>query len=192
MDTENEGPPVAPQLGRGEVFVELSALLGRGTRYIGKLDFDGRVRIEGSFEGEIRGKDVLVIGDGADVKADIEVGVCIVTGGNVQGNIRARDAIELHAPAVVQGDLHAPNVFIDRGVKFRGACRMEPLEGEPVDEEIEALQAATAAGPEHAAAGSEHATPQPKPLDSSLAHLPNSSDEESPSPSNEALGEPEA
>jgi len=112
------------------LLVELNALLGRGTRYEGKLHFEGRVRIEGHFEGEIRGQDVLVIGQGADVTAEIDVGACIVTGGRVEANIRARDAIELHVPAIVCGDLHAPNIFIDRGVQFEGKCRMAPLDAE--------------------------------------------------------------
>jgi cytoskeletal protein CcmA (bactofilin family) len=110
-----------------DAIVELNALLGQGTNYAGKLWFEGRVRIEGQFEGDIRG-DVLVIGAGAEVVGSIEVGVCIVTGGKVRANIRARDAIELHAPAQVVGDLHAPNVFIDRGVQFEGNCQMAPLE----------------------------------------------------------------
>ena len=33
---------------------EISALLGRGTRFEGKLSFEGRVRIDGAFTGEIR------------------------------------------------------------------------------------------------------------------------------------------
>lgn len=110
-----------------ELLVELNALLGRGTEYAGKLSFEGRVRIEGRFSGEIRGE-VLVIGEGAEVDGDIEVEMCVVTGGRVRAGIRARNAIELHAPAVVHGDLHAPNVFIDRGVQFEGACKMAPLD----------------------------------------------------------------
>jgi cytoskeletal protein CcmA (bactofilin family) len=118
--------------GPNEAMVELNALLGRGTRYAGKLWFEGRIRIEGQFEGEIRGQDVLVIGAGAEVEGDIEVGVCIVTGGRVRAGIRAYHAIELHAPAVVVGDMHAPNIFIDRGVTFEGNCKMAPLgEREP-------------------------------------------------------------
>ncbi len=109
---------------------ELNALLGRGTRYHGKLSFEGRIRIEGRFEGEIRGDEVLVIGEGAEVDGDIEVGTCIVVGGTVRANIRARDAIELHVPAVVFGDLHSPNVFIDRGVQFEGRCTMAPVVAE--------------------------------------------------------------
>jgi cytoskeletal protein CcmA (bactofilin family) len=115
---------------------ELNALLGRGTHYAGKLHFEGRVRIEGHFDGEIRGDAapaggepaVLVIGDGAEVEGTIEVGACIVVGGRVKGDIRARQAIELHAPAEVHGDLHAPNIFIDRGVRFEGNCKMAPLD----------------------------------------------------------------
>ncbi|MBI4700097.1 MAG: polymer-forming cytoskeletal protein [Deltaproteobacteria bacterium] len=116
--------PVPAQIGP---LLELHALLGRGTRYCGKLDFEGRVRIEGRFEGQIRGDDVLVIGEGAEVKGEIDVAVCIVTGGQVEANIRARDAIELHVPAVVKGSLHSPAIFIDRGVRFEGSCTMAPL-----------------------------------------------------------------
>ena len=76
-----------------EPLVELNALLGRGTNYSGKLHFTGKVRIEGTFDGEIRGNDVLVIGAGAQVDGDIEVGVCIVTGGRIDANIRARDRL---------------------------------------------------------------------------------------------------
>jgi cytoskeletal protein CcmA (bactofilin family) len=109
---------------------EINALLGRGTHFEGKLHFDGRVRIDGNFRGEIEGDDVLVIGEGAVVSGEIFVSTCIVTGGEVLANIRARDAIELYAPAKVTGALHAPAIFIDRGVTFEGTCKMAPLDDE--------------------------------------------------------------
>ena len=113
---------------QGERPTEITALLGRGTHFEGKLSFDGRVRLDGSFRGDIRGDDVLVIGEGALVIGQIEVGTCIVTGGEVQADIRARDAIELYAPSKVTGALHAPAIFIDRGVQFEGTCKMAPLD----------------------------------------------------------------
>ncbi|MFP6687410.1 MAG: polymer-forming cytoskeletal protein [Polyangiaceae bacterium] len=116
-------------------FVELSSLLGRGTRYEGKVYFEGRARIEGSFSGEIRGEDVLVIGPGAEIDGNIDVGSCIVVGGVVRAGIRATHAIELHQPAEVHGDLHAPNIFIDRGVKFEGGCTMAPVDRGDADPE---------------------------------------------------------
>ena len=118
-----------PHEGTAQRPTEITALLGRGTHFEGKLFFEGRIRVDGSFRGEIRGEDVLVIGDGAQVVGEIEVATCIVTGGQVEANIRARDAIELYAPSRVTGDLHAPAIFIDRGVLFEGSCKMAPLDG---------------------------------------------------------------
>ena len=129
---ERDGAPGTSRSGDpGHRPAEIIALLGRGTRFEGKLFFEGRVRIDGSFRGEIRGDDVLVIGEGALVSGEVHVASCIVTGGEVEANIRARDAIELYAPSKVTGALHAPAIFIDRGVKFEGSCKMAPLDDEP-------------------------------------------------------------
>jgi cytoskeletal protein CcmA (bactofilin family) len=100
---------------------EITALLG----------IEGRVRIDGVFRGEIQSDDTLVIGEGAEVHAEIDVATVIVRGGVVHGNIRAKTAIELHAPGRMVGNLHSPSVFIDRGVEFQGACRMDPVDGPP-------------------------------------------------------------
>ncbi len=105
---------------------EITALLGRGTHFEGKLQFEGRVRIDGVFKGEIQSDDTLVIGDGAEIHAEIDVATVIVRGGVVHGNIRARNAIEIHAPGKMVGNLHSPSLFIDRGVEFQGTCRMDP------------------------------------------------------------------
>jgi cytoskeletal protein CcmA (bactofilin family) len=128
---------------------EITALLGRGTHFEGKLSFEGRIRVDGSFKGEIRGDDVLVIGEGAFVEGKIEVSTCIVTAGEVRADIRARDAIELYPAAVVVGSLHAPAIFIDRGVKFEGTCTMAALDEPAASAAGEApadLEAPTVAG----------------------------------------------
>ena len=134
---------------------EINALLGRGTHFEGKLHFDGRVRVDGSFQGEIWGDDVLVIGEGALVVGEIQVATCIVTGGEVRANIRARDAIELYAPAKVTGALHAPAIFIDRGVQFEGSCKMAPL-----DEPALGDEAPAPANAESVSEGTEPGAPQ--------------------------------
>jgi cytoskeletal protein CcmA (bactofilin family) len=108
---------------------EITALFGKGTRFEGKLHFEGRVRIDGIFKGEIKSDDTLIIGDGAEVHAEIECGTVIVRGGTVHGNVRAKTQIEVHAPAKLIGNIHSPSVFIDRGVEFQGSCRMDSLDG---------------------------------------------------------------
>src|ERR1700735_25580 len=110
---------------------EITALLGRGTQFEGKLHFEGRVRIDGSFKGEIHSDDTLIVGDGAEVHAEIDVATVIVRGGIVHGNVRAKTAIEVHAPGKIVGNLHSPSLFIDRGVEFQGSCRMDAVEETP-------------------------------------------------------------
>src|ERR1700723_607180 len=111
---------------------EITALLGRGTPFEGKLHFEGRVRIDGTFKGEIQSDDTLIIGDGAEVHAEIDVATMIVRGGAVHGNVRAKTAIEIHAPGKLHGNIQSPSVFIDRGVEFQGSCRMDAMDAKPV------------------------------------------------------------
>jgi cytoskeletal protein CcmA (bactofilin family) len=110
----------ARQQGAGEI----TTLLGRGAAFEGKLTFEGTVRIDGRFKGEVFSDDVLVIGDGAQVEATIDVGEVIIQG-TVVGNVTAKRSIEIHAPGRVKGDLHTPALQIDKGVIFEGRSFME-------------------------------------------------------------------
>lgn len=107
---------------------EITALLGRGTEFEGTLLFDGRLRIDGTFRGKIVSPDTLIVGDGADVDAQIDVANVIIKGGEVRGAIRASASIELYPPSRVSASLHSPSIFIDKGVHFEGTCKMAELE----------------------------------------------------------------
>src|SRR5215510_9161252 len=97
---------------------EITTLLGRGAT------FEGTVRVDGRFKGEVFSDDVLVIGEGAIVEAEIDIGEVIVQG-TVIGNIKAKRSIEIHAPGRVKGDIHTPSLQIDKGVIFEGRSFME-------------------------------------------------------------------
>jgi cytoskeletal protein CcmA (bactofilin family) len=101
----------------------LNAFLGEGTSFKGNLTFEGTVRIDGKLEGEIFTKDMLVIGEGATVRADIHVGV-IVVGGTVHGNVTASGKVELHSGAKLYGNIRTPGLSIAEGVIFEGSCSM--------------------------------------------------------------------
>ncbi|MGE3460029.1 MAG: polymer-forming cytoskeletal protein, partial [Kofleriaceae bacterium] len=94
----------------------------------GKLSFDGTVRIDGRFKGEVFSDDTLVIGVGALVEAEIDIGEVIIQG-TVIGNVKAKRSIEIHAPGRVKGDLHTPALQIDKGVMFEGRSFMENATG---------------------------------------------------------------
>jgi cytoskeletal protein CcmA (bactofilin family) len=101
----------------------LNAMLGAGSVFEGKLHFEGQVRIDGTFTGEITTTDHLVIGEGAKVSATINCGSVEVKG-DINGNIIASASIVLRATARVQADLNAPSLVIDKGAVFEGNTRM--------------------------------------------------------------------
>jgi len=116
---------------------EIHALLGRGSRFEGKLTFQGRVRIDGEFSGEIFSDDVLIIGEESHVQANIDVGTLIIRGGSLKGNVRATQLVEIYAPARVYCDIHTPQLFLDKGVVFEGNCSMLEKEDVDVDEVVD-------------------------------------------------------
>lgn len=110
----------------------INTLLEKGSHFEGKLTFEGGVRIQGTFKGEIFSDDVLVIGAGARVEAEIDIGEVIIQG-TVIGNIRASRYIEIHAPGRVKGDLTTPSLKIERGAIFQGRSFMEEAAETSVD-----------------------------------------------------------
>src|SRR4030095_13299467 len=93
----------------------------------GKLTFEGTVRINGHFAGEIFSNDTLIIGDTAVLNAEVDVDTIIISG-EVNGNITARTRIEVHRPGVLRGNIITPSLIIEEGVTFEGTCRM-PKQG---------------------------------------------------------------
>lgn len=106
---------------------EIHTIIGRGASFEGKLTFEGTVRVDGSFKGEIFTDDVLVVGEGARLEAEIMVGTLVVNG-EIKGNVTATQGVELHQPAKVVGNIATPSIVIDKGVIFEGNCRMQNLE----------------------------------------------------------------
>ena len=110
-------------LGQSNSTAALNALLGAGSVFEGKLHFEGQVRIDGTFTGEITTTDLLIIGEGAKVSATINCGSVEIKG-DINGNVNASDSIVLRATARVQADIYAPSLVIDKGAVFEGNSRM--------------------------------------------------------------------
>ncbi len=103
---------------------DIIAVLGKGSEFEGKLTFEGAVQIDGRFTGEVFSKGTLIIGENARVKAEISVSNVVVRG-DMTGNIRAHNCVELHAPARLVGNLVTPSLYVQKGVIFEGNTIME-------------------------------------------------------------------
>lgn len=104
-----------------------NAILDRGSEFEGKLTFEGTVRIDGKFKGEIFSEASLVVGESGKVEADINVGSVVISG-EVVGNIKAKNKVEIHSPGTVRGNINTPALVIEEGVVFEGNCSMADRE----------------------------------------------------------------
>jgi cytoskeletal protein CcmA (bactofilin family) len=102
---------------------EIKAFLGQGAEFIGKLIFNGSVRIDGNFQGEIFGQGSLVVGEGALVKAEIAVKSVYISG-DVQGNIEVKEKFNIHPTGKFLGDVHTPVFVMEEGAFFDGRSHM--------------------------------------------------------------------
>jgi cytoskeletal protein CcmA (bactofilin family) len=99
-------------------------LLGSGVQFEGKLTFTGTVRIDAKFVGSIVTDDVLVVGDRAKIDAEITCGT-VVVGGEVNGNITAKEGVELHRSARVHGNVETASLSVEKGALLHGAVHMK-------------------------------------------------------------------
>ncbi len=58
----------------------IRAYLGSDALFKGALSFEGTVRIDGKFEGQVNTSDTLVIGETGDMKAELKVGTLVCKG----------------------------------------------------------------------------------------------------------------
>ena len=103
---------------------EIKAFLGPGSEFEGKLVFDDIVRLDGAFRGEIASKDTLIVGEAADIQAEITVGSLILSG-RFKGNIKASSRVELRNPAMVEGNIETPVLIVEEGVRVNSNISMK-------------------------------------------------------------------
>jgi cytoskeletal protein CcmA (bactofilin family) len=108
---------------------EVRAFLGKGAEFTGKLMFNGAVRIDGDFKGDIFGNGTLVIGEGAEVEADIHADSVLVSG-MVRGQIDVKKMLKIYSTGRLLGDVSALAFSIEEGAFFEGNCHMTRSEAE--------------------------------------------------------------
>ena len=91
----------------------------------GNLKFSGELTFEGKLEGEINTDGTLHLGDSAVVNGNMNVGTVIVRG-KVNGNILAKDKIEIKSKSELFGDVRSSKLVIEEGVTFVGKTEVNP------------------------------------------------------------------
>jgi cytoskeletal protein CcmA (bactofilin family) len=102
----------------------ITSVLGDGTAYNGKLTGRGGVRIEGSFDGEIKLNGLLVVGTTGKVTCEDLRARTVIVAGSVRGDITATK-VEIRASGRVWGNVTTVAFSTEEGAFLRGQIQME-------------------------------------------------------------------
>lgn len=105
---------------------ETISMLGGGSNWSGKLEFEGMARIDSDFSGEIVTTGTLVVGKTAYIKAQIQVGKLVLNGA-LEGQVHATQMVVLDSTAVLTGDVHTPSIVTMAGAVLNGTLKMNSL-----------------------------------------------------------------
>jgi cytoskeletal protein CcmA (bactofilin family) len=85
--------------------------------------------LDGVFKGDIFGSGTLVVGEGAEVEADIHVDSFLISG-TVRGQIDVKKSVKIYSTGQLLGDVNTPTFSIEEGAFFEGTCHMTRNEAE--------------------------------------------------------------
>jgi cytoskeletal protein CcmA (bactofilin family) len=102
----------------------ITSVLGVGLIWQGSITGSGGVRVEGTFEGEINLKGLLVIGETGKVTCENVRAANVIVAGAVKGNITAQK-VEIRSTGRVWGDILTTAFATEEGAFLRGQIRME-------------------------------------------------------------------
>jgi len=111
----------------------ITSVLGADVIWQGSISGSGGVRVEGTFEGQIFLKGLLVIGETGKVTCDNVRAASVIVAGAVKGNIAAQK-VEIRSTGRVWGDIVTTAFATEEGAFLRGQIRME----DAVDLELDA------------------------------------------------------
>ena len=107
-----------------------ASYLGPGLRVSGEITGNEDLRLDGNIEGSVAiGGFRLTVGTSAHLKADVVAREALISG-EVVGDIRAADRIEISKTASITGDLTTGRIVIEEGAYFNGEVEVGAQAGQ--------------------------------------------------------------
>jgi cytoskeletal protein CcmA (bactofilin family) len=100
-----------------------ATLISAGTTLKGDISSNNDLRIDGTIIGNIQSSAKIVIGANGVVQGDIAGNQADIVG-KVNGNIRAKELLQLRGESIVTGNLYAGKLQVEPTATFNGQCHM--------------------------------------------------------------------
>ncbi|MDT8377030.1 MAG: polymer-forming cytoskeletal protein [Mariprofundaceae bacterium] len=101
----------------------IDTLIGVHSSFTGELSFEGAVRVDGRFEGNVRStKDgTLIISKGAEVSGEVNVPNLILHG-LIKGNVHSCNTLKVGETGCIIGDVEYRVITLAEGGAVNGRC----------------------------------------------------------------------
>jgi cytoskeletal protein CcmA (bactofilin family) len=110
---------------------KLESFIGANSNFKGDIDTKGTLRIDGAMEGNANA-DRIIIGEKAFLKGSA-IARGIIVGGRVEGNLTAKEVVEIKSKGQVNGDIFTSKLTIVEGGMFEGRSSMQKDESKVVE-----------------------------------------------------------
>ena len=107
-----------------EALSELETMIGPSVHLEGNFTSQGNIQIAGSLSGSLQTSGDVKIDEGARVHANI-IARSVVIAGEVRGDIKVADKLELLPTAKLWGNLEAKVLVVSAGAWLNGKCNMK-------------------------------------------------------------------
>ena len=122
---KSETPPPVPAPAPGSVTLDrITSVLSAGINWKGNLGGSGGVRIEGTFDGDIAMRGLLVVGETGRVTCQSLRANTVIVAGAVKGDITS-ERLEIRATGKVWGNVVTVSFSTEDGAFLRGQITME-------------------------------------------------------------------
>ena len=104
---------------------EAKTVIGEDVEISGNVKCESNIQLNGKLNGDLTCAGQAMIGNTSAVKGNMSVEAVSILG-QVNGNINARDKIELKSTARLHGDIRAKRLTVEDGVTFVGKVEVNP------------------------------------------------------------------
>ena len=105
----------------------VETVVGPSVHVEGDFSSEGNILVKGSVAGNVKTSRLLTVEEGAKISANVKAGEAVVAG-EISGNVRVTDRVDLLSTARVAGDISCKVLSVEAGALVHGKITMKGID----------------------------------------------------------------